>query len=772
MKKKFTTTLMLVFVAICVHGQDITSNLTRKAADLLLKSLEHKTGDTSRINCLLKLARFNILKPGENKADLDSAASFTAKAKELNAKIKNKESDGYITLVESSYYKEKGDRKKGKDMVEKAILILKQIRNNSHLGDAYMELSPYYDYSVQAQLNKKIKIVELAVAAFKAEGKTQKLGYSLQMLADLYSTNDEQQKALEAIKLSLLKFQAVNYKALQGVYIIHSSIYSLLSDYKQALKFGLMALKTAESQKDTTMQLCEINNIVAVILGKLGEKENAIAYYKNALQIAERYNDRPGILLIVSNIVYTSIRIGKYQSALQFMKSIPLKYLESGNPAFEAVVSNVYCFIYLSLKQYNAARPYAENLLSILSLHSNVIADLDNTYVILIQYFTATKQYGFARTFLHKSRDFIESSGSESPIKIERNYKLWFKLDSTEGNYRSAINDLSSFHRIKDSLFNETESKQFKQLEVQYETEKKENQLKLKDQHIGFLLQKNQLQQSKLEHANLLRNVTIAGILALFIIIFSLFRQYVLRQQSNLIVRRNNVVITKKNELLQHLLKEKEWLIKEVHHRVKNNLHTVICLLESQAAYLENDALKAIENSQHRIYAMSLIHQKLYQSDDVKTIDMSLYLPEFIRYLSESFDTKRSIRFQLDIEPLMLGVSQAIPLALIINEAVTNAIKYAFSEKTFGIIEIGMHQNGEYITLSIADNGIGIDDSITNAASNSLGLKLMKGLSEDINAGIKFANDNGTKITIVFEIDPLNVGGSFLTTLTQTEVLM
>jgi two-component sensor histidine kinase len=236
----------------------------------------------------------------------------------------------------------------------------------------------------------------------------------------------------------------------------------------------------------------------------------------------------------------------------------------------------------------------------------------------------------------------------------------------------------------------------------------------------------------------------------LCVIVALLYRQYLLKQQTN-------QTITHKNELLEHLVKEKEWLLKEVHHRVKNNLHTVICLLESQAVYLENDALKAVQTSQHRIYAMSLIHQKLYQSEDVKAIDMSVYVPEFVQYLEDSFDTRSQISVNLEIEPLQLSVSQAIPIALIINEAVTNSIKYAFPDKRPGIIVINMHQLNKQIRLTIADNGIGIDASIANATSNTtLGLELMNGLSEDIRADIKFENDNGTKITILFRIDTLD----------------
>ncbi len=94
--------------------------------------------------------------------------------------------------------------------------------------------------------------------------------------------------------------------------------------------------------------------------------------------------------------------------------------------------------------------------------------------------------------------------------------------------------------------------------------------------------------------------------------------------------------------MLQHLLTEKEWLLKEVHHRVKNNLQTVIALLESQAENLQDDALKANEISKHRIFAMSLIHHQLYKGEDIKTIDMSVFRPELLDYLSGSFGTERN----------------------------------------------------------------------------------------------------------------------------------
>jgi two-component sensor histidine kinase len=153
---------------------------------------------------------------------------------------------------------------------------------------------------------------------------------------------------------------------------------------------------------------------------------------------------------------------------------------------------------------------------------------------------------------------------------------------------------------------------------------------------------------------------------------------------------------------------------------------------------------------------MSLIHQKLYQSEDTKTIDMKIYLHEFIQYLGDSFDSTDLVHFELDIEPLMLGVSQAVPLGLIINEAVTNSIKYAFPGNKMGIISVQLHQSGEQISLVVADNGIGMRSDVKTNVLNSLGIDLMKGLSRDIKGKIFFEIKNGTRITVKFDADPLS----------------
>jgi two-component sensor histidine kinase len=176
-------------------------------------------------------------------------------------------------------------------------------------------------------------------------------------------------------------------------------------------------------------------------------------------------------------------------------------------------------------------------------------------------------------------------------------------------------------------------------------------------------------------------------------------------------------------------------------------------LLNSQSAYIDNDAaLTAIHDSQHRVHAMSLIHQKLYNSDNVSSIDMSSYIRELVSYLSDSFDIRRRIRFDLNIASLEMDVSQAVPLGLILNEAITNSIKYAFPDGRNGVIAILLlNTSSNHYLLSISDNGVGVSANFKK--TGSLGMSLMKGLSEDLDGKFSIENNNGTIIKISFVHD-------------------
>jgi len=225
-----------------------------------------------------------------------------------------------------------------------------------------------------------------------------------------------------------------------------------------------------------------------------------------------------------------------------------------------------------------------------------------------------------------------------------------------------------------------------------------------------------------------------------------------LKQRSNALLQAKHKTVIDQQELIKKLLHEKEWMINEIHHRVKNNLQVVISLLNTQTAYLDNqDAIQAIQNSQHRMHAMSLIHQKLYQSENLNTIDISWYIYELVNYLREYFDPEKKINFEIDTEKLELDVAQAVPLGLILNEAISNAIKHAFPGNEKGKVKITLKKMPtETNQLTIADNGIGLPDDFKSENSNSLGMNLMIGLTDQLDGTFDYKNANGLTIIITF----------------------
>jgi two-component sensor histidine kinase len=190
---------------------------------------------------------------------------------------------------------------------------------------------------------------------------------------------------------------------------------------------------------------------------------------------------------------------------------------------------------------------------------------------------------------------------------------------------------------------------------------------------------------------------------------------------------------------------EKEWLMKEIHHRVKNNLQIVISLLSTQSNYIDNDiAYNAIRESQHRMQSISLIHQKLYQSENLARVDIRSYIAELVTYLRESFETDPRISFELDIVPIDLDVTRAVPLGLILNEAITNAIKYAFPDERIGKISICIKEDEDKtFLLRIHDDGIGSPVISDIQSRKSLGMSLMHGLSKQLSGSFSVKNDEG-----------------------------
>jgi two-component sensor histidine kinase len=206
-------------------------------------------------------------------------------------------------------------------------------------------------------------------------------------------------------------------------------------------------------------------------------------------------------------------------------------------------------------------------------------------------------------------------------------------------------------------------------------------------------------------------------------------------------------------ELLKFQLKEKVILLKEIHHRVKNNMQVIISLLNLQAANIDDHKmLELYQESQNRIKSMALIHEKLYQSKDLTHIDFSEYVNSLTNYLAHGFLTEdHKIEIKTKSQNIPLEYDIVIALGLIINELVSNSMKYAFKGCKKGKVEISLRKiRGNFLQLCVADNGKGIPKQINFRNTKSLGLQLVCSLTEQIGGSISMTNTAGTKFCIQF----------------------
>ena len=207
---------------------------------------------------------------------------------------------------------------------------------------------------------------------------------------------------------------------------------------------------------------------------------------------------------------------------------------------------------------------------------------------------------------------------------------------------------------------------------------------------------------------------------------------------------------------LKKALEEKEILLKEIHHRVKNNLMIISSLLELQSQYIKDETdYDFFKESKNRAYSMALIHERLYQSTDFKRINFEDYIKKlaFDLFNVYAIDPDQ-IKLIINVENVMLDIDTAIPLGLIINELLTNSLKYAFpieDHRIDNIININFRKNNNELTLTIRDNGIGFPQDLDYENNDSMGLDLVNSLTKQIDGIMEINNVNGTEFKIAFK---------------------
>ncbi len=748
--------------------------------DSLVGALRRTKPDTNRVNLLLELGRQYIFKKDELASDLDTALLLSRQAHALSRTLGFLRGQGLSFLTAAQACHEKKAREQARQYALRAIDLLSRYGSPTDQADAYAQLAAYYPISGDGLLEKN-RLYEKIVRLYEQGNNPLKLADALRYRGDLRQVQGNNLQSLEDLRRALALYQGAGYIRLQQVYDLLGFVSTKIGDYEAGIDYGLKAMQTAEATKDTFL-LGNIYSRLGIMYHELEQPQKAISYFNKCLTITQRQYYQSTIILLANTLGYILENLDNLpedQRAEEWVRvRESLDHLQEIIDRRPAARTDLDCQLAVSrcfINFYGKRQPdYAKANRYCTRLEALLKTPLGQDYQIyihnvLIPFYLQSKQYAKARLLLVQNEKLCGKALYAKEQSI--NHLWWFRLDSALANYPSAIRHYQHFKTLSDSLINEKTKQKISLLEVEYETKEKEHKI----QELG---QESELRKSELRTAQTTRNFTVTGALMLVLLLALSYNRYRLKRRSNYLLQAQHrelqarqreihlknehlsELLTQKDALLgekDQLLSEKEWLLKEIHHRVKNNLQIVMSLLNSQAASLEDKAaLSAIQESQHRVQAMALIHQKLYQSEAVARIHMPSYIEEVVDYLRDFYHRPRPIQFRLDVEPIDLDVTLAVPLGLIINEAITNAFKYAFPEGRTGTVRLNLYRlTRTTYQLTIEDNGVGLPEGYIPSRSRSLGMTLMHGFSEQLGGELTITSAHGLSICLVFEEEQL-----------------
>lgn len=512
-------------------------------------------------------------------------------------------------------------------------------------------------------------------------------------------------------------------------------LYTELGKFKKANKEYVEAIRFFNKINDT-LNIAEVYLNLGELCTKINCFDKAYLYFDNAKTNYKLVKSEPGIAFVLSGIANLKIKENKLDTALKYYfnavniwKQID-RNKETGKIYIQ--IGNIY-------KQKNeltkAVKYYKQAIKNFKNV--NYQYGIVESSALLSTIYIETKKYAKAKQMLIKLIDVTKKINAE-PI-LSDIYKDLYIIFKENKDYKNAIFYYEKYNNLKDKLFNINNNKNIIEIQSKYDILVNQKQIeKLKDSTkiSKLIIEKNKLKVKQQQNLSIVLSISI---IVAIIFILLLYHRFVTSKQ-----------LSKKITIA---LNDRETLLKELHHRVKNNLQLISSLLNLQSNSSKNKSPDEIlEISRNRISTMLMIHENLYKSKNFKYISLKKYVKDLAKNLTESTNIKsRNIKIKTNIQDIELDINKLIPCGLIINELVTNSIKHAFKNKNKGDIFITSENNGDMCKISITDNGTGLPKDFNIDKTISLGLKLVKGLTKQING--EFIIDkttHGSKFFIIF----------------------
>lgn len=493
------------------------------------------------------------------------------------------------------------------------------------------------------------------------------------------------------------------------------------NELPQAAEADLQALRMMESLQDQ-QGIANALTRVAEDLYLQDRSEEAIEYAQRSIDLAEKSNFQEQWVFATRMAGIIQMKRSKPELALQYFDAAlsKAKTLEQLSPLDIASLLNDHGNALKHLKRYpEALEAYQESLKTAEKFNLEMVkiaiwGNLGEVNLKMGRYAEALPYQ--LKTIESQERNNDLSNLAENYMHISRTYE-------NLGNFPLALSFERKSRQLADSTLNALSDAKVSELRTQYETEKKE---------ATIAAQENQLsQQRTLQWLSL----GVAALLAL--LAFNFWRNAIARKKANALLAAKN--------------QENELLLKEIHHRVKNNLEVVSSLLALQSAQIDDPNVKdAMQEGQNRVQSIGIVHQKLYQRNNLAAVEMKDYFLNLSENVLETFGAENRVRIELAMQELELDVDTAVPLGLIVNELLSNALKYAFPNGAQGEVKIKLEKpSATLLRLEVADNGVG-KGGVTQGTG--FGTQLISLLSRQLNGAMREEVGAGTKVCIEFNL--------------------
>ncbi|NHF59463.1 histidine kinase [Flavobacteriaceae bacterium TP-CH-4] len=520
-------------------------------------------------------------------------------------------------------------------------------------------------------------------------------------------------------------------------------------------------LESAKS-KVRKSDLASLYTQLGYVYERRGELDKAADYALEALHLGKKLNDKKTVALAFSDLSNLFWKQSKFRTGLEYgLKSLAV-FEDRGITDLDYdftlyVVGNNY----LALKEYRKALQYYEHSL-IIAERYGFYNNLSDVYISLVDLYSYLQEFdkgakagnqavryallldnefmlmrswlaiGKLQLLRGKNLAAIESLRKSIGIAtddfgdeyyLSQAYESLGRAYAANNDYREAYMAFAEYDVLKNRIFTAEADQRISLLRTEFDVANKENTI---------LLQEAQIQKQRTWQVMI---GIIAGLLFLLLLLASKAIQNKYRV----------------NRILQKRNAEKEFLLKEIHHRVKNNLEMVSSLLSLQSAQIRDpNVSNAISESQHRVHSMGMIHQKLYQGENLAAIEMKDYFVNLSDYIVDSFGAEGHVTIEIDMKKIELDVDMAIPIGLIVNELLTNSLKYAFPNRRQGLIQVSLKKIGPLLELEVIDNGLGRTPQ-TDVQGTGFGTQLISLLTKQLDGKMVLNMHQGTSVSIQFQ---------------------